>query len=148
MKNTLLLLLFFSVVSNAQNTNIRKSIDVFFEGLNLRDSMKIKSVCMPNFTLQTIEEKGIVSNFLQTSTTNFFKSLSLVPSKMSTEERILSYSFNVDGTMAIIWMPYEFYINEKLSHNGVNVFTMFKDSGFWKIVSVIDTRRMKSGLKY
>jgi hypothetical protein len=43
--------------------------------------------------------------------------------------------------MAHAWTPYEFYINGKLSHKGVNAFTLYKDDGQWKIVHLIDTRR-------
>lgn len=141
MRKIIVLVCIFTIISNAQNANIKKSIDVFFEGLNQRDTLKIKSVCLPNFTLQTIEEKGIVSNLLKTSIQKFFESLAVIPKSMTVEERILDYKIYVDGTMAIAWMPYEFYFNEKMQHSGVNVFTLFKDSGTWKIVSIIDTRR-------
>jgi hypothetical protein len=45
--------------------------------------------------------------------------------------------------MANAWTSYEFYINGKLSHKGVNSFTLFKESEDlgWKIVHLIDTRR-------
>lgn len=141
MKKSLLLVCIFTIISNAQNTNIKKSIDIFFEGLNQRDTLKIKSVCLPNFTLQTIEEKGIVSNLLTISIQKFFESLAVIPKSITIEERILEHKLYVDGTMAIAWLPYEFYFNEKIHHSGVNVFTMFKDSGTWKIVSITDTRR-------
>ncbi|HOD10564.1 MAG TPA: nuclear transport factor 2 family protein, partial [Flavobacterium sp.] len=40
-----------------------------------------------------------------------------------------------------VWTPYEFYVNEKLSHSGVNAFTLFKENEKWKIIHLIDTRR-------
>jgi hypothetical protein len=43
--------------------------------------------------------------------------------------------------MAHVWAPYEFYINDKLSHTGVNTFTLFKEKDIWKIIYLIDTRR-------
>ena len=141
MKQPLFLILFFAININAQNTNIKKSLDTFFEGLNTRDTLKIQSVCMPNFTLRTIEENGIVSNLVETPTTKFFKSIALIPAKMTIEERILRHQFMVDGTMAMAWLPYEFYVNDKLSHSGVNVFMMHKDDQVWKVVSIVDTRR-------
>jgi hypothetical protein len=60
---------------------------------------------------------------------------------MKFEERLLDYSIQVDGAMAHVWTPYEFYVNNKFSHKGVNAFTLFKDNGLWKIVYLIDTRR-------
>jgi hypothetical protein len=139
----LVVLLLVSNNNYCQIDNIKKSIGIFFEGLNTRDTTKIKTVCSKNFTLQTIEEKGIVSNLMQTPIKKFFQNIASVPSVMTIEEKILDCKIQIDGTMAIAWMPYEFYINEKLSHSGVNVFTMFKDEGIWKVVSIIDTRRNK-----
>jgi hypothetical protein len=34
--------------------------------------------------------------------------------------------FKVDGSMAHAWTPYEFYVNGKLSHKGVNAFTLLE----------------------
>ena len=57
------------------------------------------------------------------------------------KEKLLSWEIHVDGRLASVWTPYEFYINGKLSHSGVNVFTLFKNNGVWTIISIIDTRR-------
>lgn len=67
--------------------------------------------------------------------------MATIPADMQFEERILSYNIQVDGTMAHAWTPYEFYINGKFSHKGVNAFTLFKTAEGWKIVHLIDTRR-------
>lgn len=45
------------------------------------------------------------------------------------EERLLGYTIHIDGTMAIDWTPYEFYVNGNKIHSGVNVFTLNKDNG-------------------
>ena len=141
MKKLILLLFGITICSQAQNTNIRKSLDIFFEGLNQRDTLKVKSICIPIFTIQSVEENGIVSNLVKTPISKFFEAIGSIPKTATIEEKILSYTYSIDGTMAIAWMPYEFYFNDKLSHSGVNVFTMFKDEGTWKVVSIIDTRR-------
>jgi hypothetical protein len=60
---------------------------------------------------------------------------------MKFQEKILSYNIQIDGAMAQVWAPYEFYLNEKFSHSGVNAFTLFKEKDEWKIIYLIDTRR-------
>ena len=67
-----------------------------------------------------------------------------IPQTMKIEEKILTYKIQVDGTMANVWAPYEFYANGKLSHTGVNSFQLFKDEGIWKIIYLVDTRRTAS----
>ena len=63
------------------------------------------------------------------------------PSDQKWEEKILGYSVQVDGNMAHVWTPYEFWFNGDFSHCGVNSFQLFHDNGTWKIIYLIDTRR-------
>ena len=66
-----------------------------------------------------------------------------IPATMKFEERLLSFEIRIDGSMAHVWTPYEFYINGTLSHVGVNAFTLILENKQWKIVHLIDTRRKK-----
>jgi hypothetical protein len=59
----------------------------------------------------------------------------------------MSYDIKIDDNMAIAWTPYEFYITDKFSHCGVNVFTLIKTEQGWKIAGIIDTRRKEKCVK-
>lgn len=91
--------------------------------------------------LQSIFDGQKGTKLVDEKTAEFYKSFSTFPADMNFEEKILSYKVQIDGAMAHAWTPYEFYINGKLSHSGVNAFTMFKENNIWKIIHVIDTRR-------
>ncbi len=92
--------------------------------------------------LQSISESVSKGNKLFDETANeFYKSIASIPASMKFHEKILSYTIQIDGTMAHVWAPYEFYLNDKLSHSGVNTFTLFKEKDSWKIIYLIDTRR-------
>ncbi len=132
----------FGLTANAQKQEVQKSIEIFFEGFHQRDSSKIKSVCADKMILQSISESLSKGNKLSNETANeFYKSIATIPSNMKFQEKILSYNIQIDGTMAHVWAPYEFYLNDKLSHTGVNTFTLFKEKDSWKIIYLIDTRR-------
>ena len=138
-------ILFFiclAFTSNAQKQEVQKSIELFFEGFHQKDSIKMKAVCSDKMILQSISENPIKGNKLSDeSAAEFYKSIAGIPSKMKFQEKILSYTIQIDGSMAHVWAPYEFYINDKLSHFGVNTFTLFKEKDSWKIIYLIDTRR-------
>ncbi|MCY1559956.1 hypothetical protein D9M68_970420 [compost metagenome] len=70
----------------------------------------------------------------------FIASVAKAP-KGSLDERISFSTVNVDGSLAAVWTPYEFYYNGQFSHCGVNSFQLHKEDGTWKIRYVIDTRR-------
>lgn len=137
-----LFFLCLGLTSTAQKQEVQKSIEMFFEGFHQRDSIKIKSVCSDKMILQSISESSSKGNKLSDETAKeFYKSIASIPSNIKFEEKILSYNIQIDGTMAHVWAPYEFYLNDKLSHTGVNTFTLFKEKNSWKIIYLIDTRR-------
>lgn len=137
-----ILFLFLGLVSNAQKQEIQKCIDVFFEGFHQKDTLKLKSVCGDKIILQSISESKSKGNKLSNeSAEEFYKSIASIPKTTKFREKILSYNIQLDGAMAHVWAPYEFYLNDKLSHSGVNTFTLFKEKENWKIVYLIDTRR-------
>lgn len=134
--------LLLGLSSNAQKQEIQKCIEFFFEGFHQRDSTKIKLVCSDKMILQSISESTMKGNKLSDeSAKEFYKSIASIPSNMKFQEKILSYTIQIDGTMAHVWTPYEFYLNDKFSHSGVNAFTLFKEKDSWKIIYLIDTRR-------
>ena len=145
MKKTFIcILLAFSFITFAQETEIKQSISVFFEGFHAKDTIKMKSVCDKKISFHSIHENSKMNMLVDFHKSEFFKMIA-ASNKMIFEEKILDYNIQIDGAIAQVWMPYEFYINEKLSHSGVNVFTLFysnipEDLG-WKIIYVVDTRR-------
>jgi len=142
MKLYIIILLLIAFSANAQKQDVQKSFEVFFEGLHQKDTVKIQSVCSSKIILQSISESTTKGNKLSDENAKeFYKSIASIPSTMKFQEKILSYNIQIDGTMAHVWAPYEFYLNDKLSHSGVNTFTLFKEKDTWKIIYLIDTRR-------
>lgn len=54
--------------------------------------------------------------------------------------RIIERGFDGDvriaGTMAVVWLPYDIYVNEAWSHCGVDVFTMLRVDTAWRIANL------------
>ena len=144
MRHLFILLLFgFSISISAQEKEIKQSISVFFDGLQTADTLKIQSVCHKEMKLQSIMEKNAVGTLSFETNGEFYKSIAGIPKNLKIEERILRYKIQIDGSMANVWTPYEFYIDGKLSHIGTNSFTLLLENNIWKIVHIIDTRRKK-----
>jgi ketosteroid isomerase-like protein len=133
--------LFFSANSQAQNQEIQKVVENFFEAFHAKDTLKLQSLCDDTMILQSISENTKGTKLSNERPQAFFKSIASIPAELKFQEKILSYAIQVDGSMAHAWTPYEFYLNGKLSHKGVNAFTLFKKDNSWKIVHLIDTRR-------
>ena len=144
-KIVLLIVLFTSAYSQAQNQEIQNVIETFFEAFHAKDTLKLKVLCDETMILQSINENIKGAKLSNEKPAAFFKSIASIPAELKFHEKILSCSIQIDGSMAHAWTPYEFYVNGKLSHKGVNAFTLFKkdtpETSGWKIVHLIDTRR-------
>ena len=139
----LLLLLSFRLNAQTEDEILAKQAVVqFFEGFHKKDSTLMQEVVHKDIILQTTftNKKGeaILKN---QDAKGFIKAVVSRAESPTWNEKILSYNVQVDGNMANIWTPYEFWLDGKLLHCGVNSFQLFKDNGAWKIIYLIDTRR-------
>ena len=121
------LILIFSSATYSQNEEVKQVVVTFFKGFHAKDSITIKSVCADKMILQSISESSKGTQLKNDSAQDFFRSIATIPNTILFEEKLLDYSIQVDGSMAHVWTPYEFYLNNKLSHKGVNAFTLFKE---------------------
>ena len=140
-KALIMFALFLSASLQAQNQEIKKVVETFFEAFHAKDTVQLKGLCDETMILQSISENAKGIKLSNESAQAFFKSIGSISKEVKFQEKILSYAIQVDGSMAHAWTPYEFYVNGKLSHKGVNAFTLFRKDNSWKIIHLIDTRR-------
>ena len=57
-------------------------------------------------------------------------------------ERMWNPEVRIDGPVATLWTPYDFYSGAEFSHCGTDAFQLAKTPDGWKIVMVSYTRRM------
>ncbi len=120
----------------------REVIDVFFDGFHKGDTLIMNSVLSPNAILQSASKNREGVDVLEnTHFGNFKKSIASRPSDQVWKEVIIDYTVSIDGNLAHVWTPYEFYFNGTFSHCGANAFTLAKLEDGWKIVHLIDSRR-------
>lgn len=125
-----------------ENAKVKATIDVFFEGFHKGDTTLMKSVMMDKMLLQTtyITKDGNHA-LVSEESSKLISAIAKRPNDQKWDERLLNYNIQIDGIMAHVWTPYEFWLNDEFSHCGVNSFQLFNDNGQWKIIYLIDTRR-------
>ncbi|MCL1671610.1 nuclear transport factor 2 family protein [Elizabethkingia ursingii] len=127
--------LFFSQVSETEA--VKAGVNKLFTAMKNSDSAGIKSSFTKQAILQTIMKNGEV----KTEAIPAFAGTVAKAVKNTLEERITFSAIHIDGNLASVWTPYQFYFQGKFSHCGVNSFQMIKENGDWKIQYIIDTRR-------
>ena len=147
MKYAITILAFFlTSVSFAQDSTqleVIATIDNFFEGFHSGDTALMQSVLMDKVFVQSAYRSKQGEDVLVTDDiADLLHAIANRPEDQKWDERLLEYSVQVDGNMANAWTPYEFWFNGKFHHCGVNSFQLFHDNGTWKIIYLIDTKRI------
>ncbi|MBK9734674.1 MAG: hypothetical protein IPO92_06790 [Saprospiraceae bacterium] len=128
--------------------DIKNTINRMFKGMSTFDSSMVRSTFTTDFTLQSIIKTKDGNTHVRTEQAHsFLKSIGTKSPGLKYDERLLSYDIHIDDDLAIGWTPYSFYLNDVFSHCGVNVFTLVKLNGIWKIMSIVDTRRKNNCLE-
>ena len=121
--------------------SVKATINTLFAAMKNGNGVAFKNVFSDSAILQTItrnkEGKLRVKTDNVGEVANFVSKLK----KDSADERISFETIKIDGPLAIVWTPYNFFYNGSFSHCGVNSFQLVRFEGVWKIQYLIDTRR-------
>ena len=145
---TLLLLVTLTLSLNAQKRGETKAVRVavqnFFKGFHKGDVALLKKTIHKDLHSQTTFIDGKGKSVIRTDAEAYDALVGFAQKVKPTDdyfEKILSYTIHVDGNLASVWTPYEFYNKGKFSHCGANSFQLFNNNGNWEIIYLVDTRR-------
>ncbi|MDG3583541.1 nuclear transport factor 2 family protein [Galbibacter pacificus] len=145
MKYVAALFLLISSLGFSQSSDevaVKFTIDRFFSAFHAQDSVEIKKTVSNHVIMQTITADKAGKSMVKTEDfSKFLKNIVAIPKEKKFEEKLLSYHIQVDGNLASVWTPYQFWFGDIYSHCGANSFQLFKENNAWKIIYIIDTRR-------
>jgi len=121
--------------------SVKTVINTMFAAMRNGDVASFKSVFADKVIMQTISRNKEGKTIVRDEDINEFAEVVGKMKKDSADERISFETIKIDGPLAIVWTPYNFYLNGAFSHCGVNSFQLVKLDGAWKIQYLIDTRR-------
>jgi hypothetical protein len=142
MKRVLILLfsplfLFGQNQINKDEDQIKAVILKTFSAMKSVDSVELKS-CFTEKALLHISQVRPEGNVVrEVPIANFVKNvMSRKPGDM--DERVLSWGpILIDHEIATAWVPYEFYLNGKFTHKGVDAFILVKVGEEFKIQTLL-----------
>lgn len=137
---TLIVTYTVSVAQTAEDS-VKATVNSLFEGMKSSDANMIKDAFADSAILQTIGRTPDGKTVIRTDAVSEFATQVSKMAKGVADERITFETVKIDGPLAIVWTPYKFYYQGKLSHCGVNSFQLVRVNGKWKIQYLIDTRR-------
>jgi hypothetical protein len=124
--------------SQGDSAAVVRVAEDLLKAISTRDTALARKVMMPGAQLASIADpaSATTSGRMQTDQ-QFIASLSSGTAKYL--ERMWSPTVFLQGPLAVVRAPYDFYNDGKFSHCGVDVFTLVKSRGAWVISHVVYT---------
>ncbi len=142
MRNLFLLLFLFPLLAMGQSQSkdedqIKAVILKTFSAMKSVDSVALKSCFTSNAMLHISQVKPEGNTLREVPAAKFIQNvMTRKPGEM--DERVLSWGpILIDQEIATAWVPYEFYLNGKFSHKGVDVFIFVKSGNEFKIKTLL-----------
>lgn len=152
MKHSLLLIVLIGFLNSSiyaqSNKEITKVIDDFFVAMEGQDTLALDKIMHDQCVLfTTLTQNGMpkIEAIPKASFLMYMKRV--IAKKYVYDERLWNYDISLEDNLAIVWTEYTMFtgVENKLSHCGVNVFTLGKSAtGTWVITNITDTRRKEN----
>lgn len=130
-------------VAQAQTTedSVKAAINRLFEGMKNADTVVLKSAFADDPILHTVATNKKKKVYVRVEKYPDFVKITGQGKAGEADERVQFETIRIDGPLAMVWAPYEFYYKGKFHHCGVNSFQLVRLEDGWKINYLIDTRR-------
>jgi len=120
---------------------VQATIDSLFHSMRTQDTSLAKSLFTEQATLSSVSlDQSRNAQKRTNQVQRLIKGIGKVRDEVW-DEHIWSYDIRIDFPLAMAWTEYSFFVDDKLSHCGVNVFELIHRDGQWLISSLTDTRR-------
>lgn len=122
--------------NNAEEKKVLEVVQRFFDALEKQDTVAFQQMFLKdarNFAARVLPDSAVIRS--QTST-----AMRLDPSQVIRERmRPASTEVKIHKGIAMVWAPYDLWVNGIFMHCGVDVFTLIKSTSGWKIASLVYT---------
>ena len=123
--------------TDTEREKVMGVVQNFFRALETQDTALFKNLFIEYaFNHYVREHQDSAKTWVETGTQNpavfTFKPNRILKERLTGNDLVVK----IHKRIAMVWSPYNFWVNEEFSHCGVDVFTMFKVDEGWKISSV------------
>lgn len=110
---------------------VLKVVNTFFHTMEVKDSVAFNNLFLENAYAYSVRQQGD-STLVRNSILKASSSKNILKERLLEEE----ITIHINRTVAAVWAPYDFWINDEHSHCGYEVFTLIKKDSAWKIASL------------
>ncbi len=117
-------------------------VRTLFDGMRDKDSTKLASVWHPEARLQSTGRDAQGNPTVTNIDVRAF-SARIVSMKPKVDEVTFDEEVMVNEDLAMVWAPYNVFVDGEFGHCGVDAFQMVRTADGWKILQLADTETQK-----
>lgn len=121
---------------SADQQAVMAPINEMFDGMSKRDAAAIKKPTLSGGSMVLMRDGKPTQMTFEDFATRVGK-----PGTTQIQERIHDPLIRIDHDLAVVWAPFEFFVDGKVDHCGTDLFNLVRVDGNWIIASVADTGR-------
>lgn len=134
---------------SSDSTAVMQVVSNLFNGMRTRDTALMRAQFHPDAPMRSVSWRpsptGAVAVVQADGIADWLTGVASAPDTLLLDERLGPPSVQVEGNLASVWVYYEFWINDRFSHCGADLFTLGRvgnaTGSSWKVIFVADSRR-------
>ena len=119
--------------------NPEQTVQEFFQAFHKKDSVALQHHFAKNARLLRSGNQNGLPVVQENDIPRFIRAVSTRKDAPRWEERLGKPVVQQHQNLATVWIPFQFYLDDQLSHCGYNSFTLGWNGNQWQILSLIDT---------
>jgi hypothetical protein len=121
----------------AEREAVLKVMQAFFDTMAAKDIDGARKILQPQGRFHAMRMRDGKPDVRAFSNEEYFADLKAA--KQALRERMWDPEVRIHGLIATVWAPYDFWIDGKLSHCGIDAFDLIKTGDGWKIAGGVYT---------
>jgi hypothetical protein len=118
----------------ADRAAVLAAVDSLFSSMSRHDTLASRAILLPGATFYSLAPGRPPRS---TSDTAYIRSLAR--DAVGLKERIWNPTVWLHGPIAQVWTPYDFHVDGKFSHCGVDSFSLIRTEAGWRIAAATYT---------
>lgn len=127
---------------NSAEQDVLAVVNRMFDGMRHADSAAVRSAFASGARFAGVDPRSTPAAVRYDTVGGWITAIA--NSRGRWDEQVYDMVARTDGGVAIVWAPYTFYLDRKVSHCGVNVVDLLQVGTEWKIIQIYDSRRREN----
>ena len=130
--------------AQGDESRVLATVQRFFDSMTAKDTAAARQILVMDASYFSVREGDDGTTVRGSTNREYLEGLATITDDL--RERMWDPQVKVHEGIAVVWAPYEFEVNGKFSHCGVDAFSLIRIDGAWKIAGIVYTVEEECGV--